>query len=207
MTKVQVMAFTDAHDDMSHAVYDIKLVATAQTTSSAPSSPTRPAFREFFNIVHGSLKCKTVTPKYNELQLNFGDSAYGYQLNTATVFSEKHQVLFGTAGHRTILTQSYNLTLTPTMDQSVRAGAKKLKDELGGINQQQWQVYREITFQSGFFMNELEIGDITYVEHSLIPNGGDWFRVRKWEIDENWVISWTMRTFQSNNYDESGAPE
>jgi hypothetical protein len=167
----------------------------------------RPAFKEFVNIIDGSFSIEILYPEHNEYQLQFGNAAQGYQKSLATVFSEKFQVLSGTGGRRNINSQTISLTGTPTMDQAVRIGSQKLKDELGGSSIYEWQSARKITLKTGFFMDEIEVGDISYVAHSLVPNGGDWFRITKKNPNNDYTLTFVMTTYRPNNYLIAGQPQ
>lgn len=163
----------------------------------------RPAFQEFVNIIDGSLKSSIPQPKFNQLQLNFADIDFDFQKNTSTVYSESHQLFMGEGANRLELSKSENLTGTPTTDQAVRLGSRWLKDEIGGADQDRWGRLREIELKSTLMMGELEIGDITYVSHTLVPNGGDWFIVTSWSLSDDLSITYKLRTFRIENYDDT----
>lgn len=168
----------------------------------ASDNDPRPAFQEFVNIIDGSLKCSIPQPRFNTLNISFADADFDFQKNSTTVYSETHQRLVATNGNRMELTKTEALTGTPTVDQANRLGSRMLKDELGGINREEWRKLREVELTSTFMMAELEVGDVTYIAHTLIPDGGGWFRITSITYNPDFTISFKLRTFRTTNYDD-----
>jgi hypothetical protein len=177
-------------------------LAVAPIAACQFDTTARPGFQEFVNIVDGSFKVKIPQPKYNTLAVKYPDADFDYKQNTATIYSEGHQLLLGQNGKRHELTKSETLTGTPTTDQANRIGIRMLKDELGGSTQIEWQRLREVELDSTFMMHELEVGDATYVAHTLLPDGGQWMRVQSWSLNADLTMHYTLRTFNIANYDD-----
>lgn len=179
----------------------------------------RPAFQEFVNILDTGSQSDnaqdfkvtqlmgtgavTQNQIFNSLQLNYADVDFDFQKNTATIYSEDHQLFFGGDAIRVELSKSVNLAGTPTTDVATRMGARWLKDNLGGHTRAQWAKNVQVTFNSTLMMGELEVGDITYVAHTLVPHGGQWMRVYSWQINSDFSITWVLNSFEISNYDDT----
>jgi hypothetical protein len=176
--------------------------------SACQDATVRPAFQEFVNVKHNSLKPDIPTPSYNELDLNFADHDFDFQQNMATVYSIDYQKLIGLNGYPFKMAQSYNLVGTCFTEQAARLGLRMLRHELGGTSPQLWAQVRNVELDSTLLMDELEVGDITYLAHTLMPNGGDWIRIEEKALNDDWGMTFKVRSWRSSEYDDilSGDP-
>jgi hypothetical protein len=197
-------------------------IAIAPFSACQPDTWTRPAFQEFVNIKQQSFKPVIPKPEYNEVWLNFADHDFDFQKNVAQIYSQPYQILMGLNGHPFKVTKTLNLTGTPFTEQATRLGIRLLGQTLGGATkiwtagyeppeQIQWTQLREVELVSTFMMTELEVGDVTYIYHSLLPVvpnspegqvGGDWFRISAITVNKDWTVTFKMRSWRASNYDD-----
>lgn len=163
----------------------------------------RPAFQEFVNIIDGSFTVSTPKPEYNSLNMSFADIDFDFGKNSATVYSEDHQMYFSGDASRLELNRSESLMGTPTTDQAVRRGKRVLSDHLGGTTRAHWAKHRNYSLRSTVMMGELEVGDITYIAHTEVPDGGQWVRIQSRVLNEDLSIQWKAQSFEISNYDDT----
>lgn len=172
-----------------------KLVIGTRHNSSAVA-----AFTEG-NILADSLALAARAPAFNQLTANFADAEFEGAINAVSLYDEEHRDRYGpTAGQ-------INLALTYTKSQAARIVTTMLREELGGITAAQWRRARRLSFATTVLALDVECGMVCSMTHRDMPGGAGEFRIRRWELAEDYSIRVEGETTVDEMYDYTVGPK
>lgn len=153
------------------------------------------------NILFNSLTLAPVPASFNHLTANFADEEYDYAGNSMTWYDEAHAQLIGAATSPVFLKSSVNLSGTPSKSQAARIVTTRLREELGGIDADQWRAARRVGFKTTVLALNVEPGMVCSLTHDDMPAGSGEFRATGWRLNDDYSIDITGQTTTDEMYD------
>jgi len=164
-------------------------------------------------ILFRSLAVSPLAPSFNWLVGNFGDDAFGWQLNNATIYDIDHASYLGTPESPQYLVQTINYAGVSNLSQCARLITTRLREETGGlangsgphgtdsgINEQ--LIARNFQFKSTVLALGTQVGDIVSLTHSALPYGGyAEGRVSRWAFNPDMSIDFQCSATTDDMYD------
>ena len=154
------------------------------------------------NIIFGSLSLRPLEPTFNHLTAYFNNKDTRFSRDSLPALDEDHAQLAGVH-----LKAQIELTGTTSRSQAARIAATRLREELGGINAEQWRSAREISFRTTILALAVEPGMVCSLTHPLMPNGAGEFRVTAWRLNKDYSIEIAGRTTVDDMYDLTAGPK
>lgn len=159
------------------------------------------------NIIHDSLKMAPIRPEFNHLTSNFADEEFEFVNNSMTIYDVNHAKLIGGATSPLFLKNQLNLSGTSSKSQAARIISVRLREELGGINEDEWAAARMISFRTTILALNVEPGMVCSMTHEDMPGGYGEFRVTGWRLNEDFTIDIQGRTTTDSMYDLAIGPK
>jgi hypothetical protein len=161
------------------------------------------------NMLFQSLSLQPIEAAFERLVVNFADEAYQYQNNSAEYVDKTHAEYYGRAGSP--LTSTQNYLGVASMSQAMRLAATRTREELGGVNQQEWGAARQGTFKSTVLGLRAEVGTVISITHpdlvsSTNATGTGTFRVLSRKVIGDWSVVYSIKTVTDSMYDLETGP-
>ena len=90
------------------------------------------------NIVLGTLQLPPQTPSFTGISGQFADAQFAFQQNTVTLWDEDYSELIGLQGSPQRRMSQINFAGSTSLSQTARLITVLLREELGGVNPDQW---------------------------------------------------------------------
>jgi hypothetical protein len=100
-----------------------------------------------------------------------------------------------------------NLAGTPAKSQAARIIAVRLREELGGIESDEWTAARQVRFRTTVLALNTEPGMVCSMTHADMPGGASEFRVTSWKLNKDYSIDLQGRTTTDSMYDLVAGPK
>lgn len=172
-------------------------------------------FEEAQNIIDGSFRTERLKPKFNALTMIYSDIDYDFAERDITIYDEAHQLrlgLFDIYGAETtnyhqpfVLKQQKTLTGGYKASQVIRLGTQLLAEELGGGigNAAEQRKARTVRLTAPLIGLGVEIGDVSKINHSELPDGTAYVRWESWRYSSDLTIQLAGRTVTASMYDST----
>lgn len=154
------------------------------------------------NMVYQSLRLAPIRPAFNRLTVSFANADYNFILDTLPVQDDDH---IGYLGR--ILDSTLNLSGAAGKSMAGRIGATRLKEELGGVGEDEQLAAREATWKTTVLALSVEPGKGVSVSDPDVPSGIGLFRVTKWVLNPDMSIDMFGRTITDSMYDVVAGPK
>jgi hypothetical protein len=178
-----------------------KLKIGVRTNSSAAEAFTAG------NILFNSLRLTPKKPSFNYLTGFFADQEYKFVNNSVTAFDDDHAKLIGGSAAPRFLKAQINLSGSSNKSQVARIITTRLREELGGIDADQWKAARRVEFGTTVLSLAVEPGMVCSLTHDDMPSGSGEFRVSGWRLNSDYSISIEGETTVDEMYDLSVGPK
>jgi hypothetical protein len=172
------------------------------------------------NIIFQSLSLDPVRPAFNYLTGQYADKAFGFVANSVSIGDDDNALaLGGNSGAPLRLRATLSLSGSGTVSQTARIITTRLREELGGINSDQWKAARQVGFKSTILSLGVECGMICSLTHpdmpdypqtvappgdpnyqDAIPTYGE-FRLQNWKLLKDYSIELLGKTTHNDVYD------
>lgn len=167
-------------------------------------------------ILFRSLAISPLQPAFNWLVGQFGDDAYGWQLNNCTIYDIDHAGHLGTPESPQYLMQTINYVGVSNLSQCARLITTRLREEIGGlvdgkgphgdegsndhVNEQ--LIARNFQFRTTVLALGTQLGDIVSLSHPALPHGGyAEGRVARWALNPDFSIDLQVSCTIDDMYD------
>lgn len=154
------------------------------------------------NIVYGTLMLGPIRPSFNRMTVNFANSDYEF-------VADSLQIRDNTNIDFTRRTRDgyMNLAGAASKSQAGRIGSVRLREELGGINQEEWRRAREGTFKTTVLALGMELMRGLSIVNEDVPGGSGVFRCTGWTLNPDMSIDMAVRTTTDSMYDLVTGPK
>jgi len=159
------------------------------------------------NILFRSLQLAPLRPGFNHLTANFADEDYQYVANSISLYDIDHATLVGGGAGPLFLKSTVNLAGTASKSQAARIITTRLREELGGISQSEWERARQISCKTTVLALNTELGMVCSLTHPDMPGGSGKFRVTGWRLNGDYSIDVQGRTVTDSMYDMLVGPK
>jgi hypothetical protein len=173
------------------------------------------------NMLYQSLTLTPIQAAFEKLVINFADVEYQYQQNQGYYFDRDHANFYG-RGNNPLQAKINSLGIS-TMSQALRVATTRVREETGGVGQQEWAAARVATFETTILALDTEVGQVISITHPDCPggynpdtwvpgtggtwvNGTSWFRIQSWRLKKDWSIEITAKTVTPSMYDLDYGP-
>jgi hypothetical protein len=148
------------------------------------------------SMVFNSLTLAAHRPTFNDLTASFADADYKYQQNTVNLPDTDHIARIGEK-----LSANVNLAGTSTKSQAARIVTVMLREELGGLTENDQLKARRVGFKTTVLAINAEPGMLCSMTHPDMAAGSGEFRVQSWRLNKDYSIDIEGRTTTDNMYD------
>jgi hypothetical protein len=172
-------------------------------------------------ILFRSLVMSPLQPSFNWLTGEFGDQAFGFQLNNCTVYDIDHASTLGTVESPQYLMQNINYVGVSNLSQCARLISTRLREEIGGLKSgsgphgtdsavDEQMIARNFQFRTTVLALGTQVGDIVGLEHPAFPykitttygvTGYAEGRVSRWAINPDFSIDIQASCTTEDMYD------
>jgi len=159
------------------------------------------------NILFQSLGLASLRSSFNNLTANFADEEFEFVANSISLYDMDHAKLVGGAASPLFLRSSVNLAGTPAKSQAARIITTRLREELGGIDADEWKAARQIRFRTTVLALNTEPGMVCSMTHADMPGGAGEFRVTSWKLNKDFSIDIQGRTTTDSMYNLVDGPK
>lgn len=153
------------------------------------------------NIILGSLQLSSIRPAYNDLTANFADVEFSYATNNVRIYDETHRAKFGRASAQ------INLPGTAWKSQTARIATTRLREEIGGVTEDEWRDARNGAFKTTVLALNVEPGMVCSLTHEDMPSGAGEFRIQGWRLNPDYSIDLSWKSTTDSMYDLTVGPK
>lgn len=158
------------------------------------------------NMLFESLQLKPFQPAFNDLIAVFADAQFSFQKNTIRVYDGGNAEMLG-GGVRRYEKGQVNLSGTAFPSQAARIAITRLREEIGGINIDEWRTARLVSFKTTVLALNTFPGQVISITHPDAPNGFMKVRITGWKLNSDYSIDVTGRTLTDSMYDMTVGPK
>jgi hypothetical protein len=159
------------------------------------------------NVVADSIRLAPLKPQFNHLTVGFGDEEWDFKANTVTIPALDYAKRIGGATSPLFLKSNLNLVGCSDKSHAVRFAMCRIKEELGGAVEAEWDAARQIGFKTTVLALETEPGMVISLDHPILPAGHGEFRILRWTLNRDFSIDVEGRTTTDSMYDMLVGPQ
>jgi hypothetical protein len=159
------------------------------------------------NILFRSLQFGPLKLSFNHLTSNFADEDFEFVSNSISLYDIDHATLIGGGAGPLFLKSTVNLSGTASKSQAARVITVRLREELGGINPEEWKRARQISFRTTVLALNTEPGMVCSMTHPDMSGGQGEFRVTGWRLNRDYSIDIQGRSTSDSMYDLVTGPK
>jgi hypothetical protein len=174
------------------------------------------------NTIMNSVQVEPFTPAFNEITANFGDQAWGFVGNTVNLKEYSYAAFQGNSVAPLFTPAEINYVGAANQDQVARLVTTRLREELGGVNQAQWDAARNVKLRTTILSLEAAPGDVCSLTHDdcptyppaigtaepdiSVPNFVKW-RLKGWKLNPDWSIDMMGTGVHADMYNLDAGPK
>ena len=157
------------------------------------------------NILYQSLHLEPIEASFEKLTIEFADQAYQYQTNTGEYEDKDHAAYYGRQNASLAVKQ--HSVGCPTLSQALRMATVRTREEVGGINADEWKAARRGGWKTTILALETEAGQVVSLTHPEAPGGFAHFRIQRWRLMKDWSIEIDVQSVTASMYDVEIGPK
>lgn len=165
----------------------IRSSAVAETTFSAG------------NILFGSLKLTPIKPDFEKLTVEFADTEFLFDKNTADYtdldYARRHNRV------QNPKTSQIGLIGCSTKSQAGRIAVIRTREELGGVGAVEQRNARIATWRTTILGLNTQAGQVVAIQDDEVPTGSTSFRIQSWRLNRDWSLDIVAKTVTDSMYD------
>ena len=172
-------------------------------------------FSQSQNIIEGSFRVTRYKPGFNKLTLVYSDEDFNFSTRDVTVYDLAQQKRMGYQAsppsgstdlfRPLVLLKSLTLPGVFGRAQVTRLAVQMLREELGGKTEQEQRDARIVSMKVPLVGLMVELGDVSRVEHELLPGGSAFVRWHHYRYTSEYEVELEGRTVVASMY--GGTPD
>lgn len=157
------------------------------------------------NILFQSLRLEPIEAAFERVVIDFADRDYAYQANIAEYEDKDHAAYYGRSGSP--LESPMHSVGIASLSQGLRIAAVRTREEIGGINADEWKAARNASWKTTVLALNTEVGQVDSLTHDDVPGGSGKFRIISWKFLKDWSIDIQAKTVTDSMYDLTVGPK
>lgn len=163
-------------------------------------------FEEAQNIIDGSFRSQRLKPKFNHLTLLYSDIDYDFAERDINVHSEAHMQRMSYLSNLSTPRKPLPLKAQRTLSggfrasQVMRLATQLLYEELGGVTDAEQLKARTVSLSAPLVGLAVEVGDVSRVIHSELPDGQAYVRWKRWRYSSDLLVQLSGPTVTASMY-------